>query len=208
MNAHTLTEPLQFAPPPPAKVGPNAIVQLADVLLDRYGEAGAHSVFRAAGLTRYLLQPPTRMTDESQAAALHHALWRVYPDDAPALAAAAGSRTADYLLAHRIPHGAQWLLRCLPASLAARVLVKAIARHAWTFAGSGRFLAHFGNAASGANLVIELEDNPLATPDCPWHQAVFSRLFQRLVSPHSHVRHTHCCAHGQTSCRFEIYWGD
>lgn len=206
MNAHTLSDAIQFAPPPPAKVGPNAIVQLGDVLLDRHGEAGAHAVFRAAGLTRYLLQPPTRMTDESQAAALHRALWRVYPEDAPDLAAAAGSRTADYLLAHRIPQGAQWLLRCLPAAVAARFLVKAIARHAWTFAGSGRFVAHFGQKAGGAALVIEIEGNPLATPDCPWHQAVFARLFQRLVSPHSKVRHTHCCARGQASCRFEIDW--
>lgn len=206
MNAHTLIDAVRFAPPPPAKVGPNAIVQLADVLLDCHGEAGAHAVFRAAGLTRYLLQPPTRMTDESQAAALHRALWRVYPDEAPHLAAAAGSRTADYLLAHRIPLGVQWLLRSLPAPMAARLLVKAIARHAWTFAGSGRFIAHFGRKAGGASLVIEIEANPLATPDCPWHQAVFTRLFQRLVSPRAYVRHKHCGALGQASCRFEIDW--
>lgn len=206
MIAHSLSEAVAFAPPPPAKVGPNAIIQLADVLLDRHGEAGAHAVFRAAGLTRYLLQPPTRMTDESQAAALHHALWRIYPDDAPDLASEAGGRTADYLLAHRIPAGAQWLLRWLPAPVAARLLVKAIARHAWTFAGSGRFVAHFANDAGDAPLRIEIVGNPLATPGCHWHQAVFARLFTHLVSPHAKVRHTHCCTQGQAGCRFAIDW--
>ena len=51
-------------------------------------------------------------------------------------------RTGDYLLAHRIPKPVQALLKRLPAPLAARVLLAAITRHAWTFAGSGRFEAH------------------------------------------------------------------
>jgi divinyl protochlorophyllide a 8-vinyl-reductase len=58
-------------------------------------------------------------------------------DLGPAMAAEvardAGLRTADYLLANRIPKPVQVLLKHLPAPLAARVLLSAIRRHAWTF---------------------------------------------------------------------------
>jgi hypothetical protein len=63
------------------------------------------------------------------------------------VARSAGRRTADYLLAHRIPKPVQALLKALPARLAARVLLSAIARHAWTFAGSGVFSASTGARA-------------------------------------------------------------
>jgi divinyl protochlorophyllide a 8-vinyl-reductase len=56
----------------------------------------------------------------------------------------AGQRTAEYLLANRIPRPAQWLLRVLPASIGMRLLSRAMAQHAWTFAGSGHFRVRFG----------------------------------------------------------------
>jgi hypothetical protein len=58
---------------------------------------------------------------------------------AGAILAKAGQGTADYILAHRIPGPAKALIRALPAPLGARLLTAAIARHAWTFTGSGRF---------------------------------------------------------------------
>jgi divinyl protochlorophyllide a 8-vinyl-reductase len=201
---------LDFAPerivPVPARVGPNAILQVAAVLRERCSEQDARAVFSAAGLVRYLSCPPEHMTDEREAAALHRALFRRFPNQGPALAAEAGTRTADYLLAHRIPKLAQVVLKRLPAGWAARLLVKAIGRHAWTFAGSGAFRATFGASPTAPALVLEIAHNPLAMPDCPWHQAVFTRLFQELVSPTVRVRHTDCCARGQPVCRFELDW--
>lgn len=189
-----------------ARVGPNAIIQLGDVLRDRCGLADAERVFGAAGLSRYLTRPPYAMVSEGEAAALHRALQSALPDRASDLATDAGSRTADYLLAHRIPAAAQHLLRLLPAPLAARLLVKAISRHAWTFAGSGSFAAAFGKGANNPPLVISIRANPLATPGCPWHRAVFTRLFSQLVSPRTLVVHDHCCAAGDPTCRFVIDW--
>ncbi len=187
-----------------ALVGPNAVLQLADVLRERTPASTMRAVFAAAGLARYLERPPQSMIDEAEAAALHHALLRALPHAGPALCAEAGTRTADYLLANRIPAFAQTLLRLLPPGLAARLLVRAIARHAWTFAGSGAFSAQF---PGGPRMVLEIAHNPLALPGCPWHCAVFTRLFTHLVSRRVGVTHGDCCADGAEACCFEIRWG-
>lgn len=189
--------------PAMAKVGPNAVLQLTDVLRERISASTMIAVFTAAGIARYLDRPPQCMIDETEVAALHHALLRAAPGTGPNLCAEAGTRTADYLLANRIPAFAQVLLRLLPPGLAARLLVRAIARNAWTFAGSGMFSASF---PGGRKLVLEIAHNPLALPGCPWHCAVFNRLFTVLVSRHLRMTHRDCCAAGADSCRFEIGW--
>lgn len=159
-------------------------------------------MFGAAGLPGLLDHPPERMTDERLVAALHRTLHALLAEeDAAEVAAEAGTRTADYLLAHRIPRLLQGLLRALPAPLAARMLLRAIARHAWTFAGSGRVFVTPGNPS-----VIEIENNPLATGPCRYHLAVFTRLFTALVHPRVELRETQCCAHGAAACRFAIAW--
>jgi divinyl protochlorophyllide a 8-vinyl-reductase len=43
----------------------------------------------------------------------------------------AGHRTADYRLANRIPGPVQWALKPLPPALASRILLSAIAKHAF-----------------------------------------------------------------------------
>lgn len=183
------------------RVGPNAITQIAAALRAEHGEAEARRVFDAAGLIPLLDSPPAAMTRQSAAAALHGALREAMPEDeADRIAALAGARTADYLLANRIPRPAQWLLKALPARLAAPVLLTAIRRNAWTFAGSGKVSTRHG----GGRAVIEILDNPLATPGCPWHQAVFARLFRTLVAPRAEVSHPACCARGALFCRYEI----
>jgi divinyl protochlorophyllide a 8-vinyl-reductase len=117
---------------------------------------------------------------------------------------AAGLATADYILANRIPKPAQTLIRLMPARLGARVLAGAIAKHAWTFAGTGAFAI-----AARAPLVFEIGRNPLAvegrSPSCTWHAGVFERLFARLVWPGGvRVRETACCGCGDPACRFEL----
>jgi divinyl protochlorophyllide a 8-vinyl-reductase len=191
------------APAGPGKVGPNAIIQLAAVLREAHGAAAEAATLRAAGLACYLDRPPSRMTDEREAAALHRTVMDRYAADWEDLSWRAGERTADYLLAHRIPRAVQWLLRRLPAGWAARILVRAIARHAWTFAGSGTFAA----AVRRRGITLEIAGNPVAMPGCPWHCGVFTALFRTLVSPRSLVRHEHCGAWGDSTCRFVIAWG-
>jgi len=184
-----------------ARVGPNAILQVAAALRAAGGEAEARRVFEAAGLLPLLAAPPTAMTRQSAAAALHLALRDALPEAAAErIQADAGRRTADYLLANRIPRPAQWLLKALPGRLAAPILLKSIRANAWTFAGSGRVTA----AWDGRRARIEILDNPLATPGCPWHVAVFERLFRNLVDARTQVAHPACCARGALHCRFEI----
>lgn len=179
----------------PALVGPNAVIQVAAALRALRGEAAAAQVFAAAGLSQMLAAPPQSMTEERAVAALHRAVAEM----APEAAGEAGARTADYLLANRIPAPAQRLLRALPRPLAARLLLAAIRRNAWTFAGSGAV-----SVAGWGRPVIAIADNPLSVPGCPWHRGVFQRLFRALVDPGATVRVTACCAEGAAACRFEV----
>lgn len=186
----------------PGRIGPNAILQLMDVL-ERRGEAElCRAVLAGAGVAR----PPrdAGMLPESDCAAVHQALRRLSPA-AEALLAEAGLATGDYILAHRIPKMAQVALRLLPGALATPVLTKAIAKHAWTFAGTGEF-----RVESGRPLVLSVARNPLVAgwraerPQCVWHVSVFRRLYGRLVWPEVEVREVACCACGDPMCRFEL----
>lgn len=182
------------------RVGPNAVLQVAAALTARDGAEAAAKLFAAAGLDAMWRAPPADMIDQEDAARLHRALHeRLEPAHAALVAADAGRRTADYLLANRIPKPAQLVLRALPAGLATRLLLKAIARNAWTFAGSGQVTVAAGNPAS-----ISIVANPLAMAPCDWHIAVFQRLFQALVHRHATVRETACCGDGAAACCFEI----
>lgn len=184
-----------------ALVGPNAVIQLGETLL-AHDELGlAQRVYLAAGHLDWLRHPPAGMIAEADAAALHTAL-RLFapPHEARAFASEAGRRTGDYILANRIPPLAQKLLRALPARVAARLLLKAISRHAWTFAGSGRF-----SCETGTPTRFSIARNPLAQPGgCVWHEAVFTRLFQELAHPRAVVREIACCADGDAACRFKV----
>jgi len=145
---------------------------------------------------------------EREVIALHGVLRaRLQPPTAGAISRQAGQATGDYLLAHRIPRAARHLLRALPAPIASRILLAAIGRHAWTFAGSGRF-----HARGGRPVVITIADCPICrdaradAPQCGYYAATFARLYQELVHPRATVRQTACMACGASACRFEIDW--
>lgn len=183
-------------------IGPNAVLQYLPVLEQAGGPALREAMLAAAGLAG---PPPAEgLMPEGPAAALHRAV-RAGRADCDRLAAAAGRRTAAYGLAHRIPRPAQAILRVLPAALAGPLLARAVARHAWTFVGSGHF-----RIAPGRPLAFEIAANPVvagetaARPLCAWHAAVFEHLFQTLVDPRLGVRETRCCAMGAPACRFEV----
>ncbi len=100
------------------------------------------------------------------------------------------------------------MLRMLPAPLACRALLAAIRRHAWTFAGSGTFVA-----VAGRPTRLAITGNPLChdeprsdTPHCAYYAATFERLFRVLVHPRSTVIEVACEARGEDACRFEIAW--
>ncbi|RMA41111.1 bacteriochlorophyll 4-vinyl reductase [Rhodophyticola porphyridii] len=187
-----------------AKIGPNAILQLVPVLEDAAGPDAVAHMLALAGLSD-LPDPEEGLMEEAPAARLHQVMRAEMPDVAPMLADAAGRRTGDYILANRIPPAAQAVLKCLPARLAAPMLAKAVAKHAWTFCGSGVF-----RLVSTWPVVFEIADNPVvrgehaATPLCHWHAAVFGRLFSALCGPGWHCAEVGCCAQGARACRFEL----
>lgn len=193
------------------RIGPNAITRVAQALPPRVGSRAARDIFERAGLAHYLQQPPQAMVDEAEVRALHAELRAsLGTAEAAAVARAAGLATGAYLLQHRIPRPAQWLLKGLPAGLAARALLAALRRNAWTFAGSGQFDAQCQRNAPQVRL--QLQGNPLCqgqsslVPVCDFYAATFEHLFRALVHPRSQVREVACVACGDAACVFELRW--
>lgn len=187
------------------EIGPNAILQFLPVIDRQEGREGTRRMLAAAGLAG--TPDGTRMIPETEAAALHRTLRRLMPRQAAGMAAEAGRGTAAYILAHRIPKPAQWLLKALPAPLSARLLARAIAGHAWTFAGTGTFRAVDA-------WTFEIRDNPLIrgetspSPLCGWNAAVFGHLYAALVDRTCICVETDCAAvTGAHVCRFRIRRG-
>lgn len=186
----------------PGVIGPNAILQLLPVLDRLGGPERRAQILTEAGI--FELPDGNSMIPETDAARLHHQLRLSEPVKAPALAAQAGFETANYILRHRIPAPAQWVLKALPKGLAARLLSKAIAQHAWTFVGSGQL--EVVNPWT-----FEIRNNPLIKGEqsdtclCDWHAAVFTQLYQTLVGKACVCSETCCGAQKRGNpCRFEI----
>jgi divinyl protochlorophyllide a 8-vinyl-reductase len=190
----------------PARIGPNAIIRVAEALIARQGSAT--SCFADAQLAHYLSAPPQAMVDEREVIALQRALReRLGLEEASAVSRDAGLRTGDYLLAHRIPKPAQFLLRMLPPRPASSILLGAVGKHAWTFSGSGHFSFETGRpvrvSIAGCPICRDaVADRPL----CDFYSATFERLFATLVSRRTQVHEVQCQAMGADACVFEIRW--
>jgi len=162
-----------------ALIGPNAVLQTVAVMEERLGHAETRAILADAQLAR--LPSGKHMIPEIEALRLHRWLALHDPLDALAIAEEAGARTADYIIAHRIPRVAGWLLRRLPARAAAPLLMAAIRKHAWTFVGAGAFAPadawHFTIDRTPAR-------DTLLPPESlfHWYAAVFTRLYRELVA--------------------------
>ncbi|MFQ3623671.1 MAG: bacteriochlorophyll 4-vinyl reductase [Acetobacteraceae bacterium] len=189
-------------------VGPNAITRFAEALRERCGDETTSRVFAEAGLADRLASPPETMVAEGEVLALHRAARALLArGDYEWVARDAGERTARYILANRLPGAVRLLLRRLPPALAAPLLARAIARHAWTFAGSGRF-----RVERGPPLAFVLADGPLGgglrsdSPACGYFVATFEGLFRALVHPEAEVVERACQAMGAPACVFTVAW--
>ncbi|MEM9108076.1 MAG: bacteriochlorophyll 4-vinyl reductase, partial [Pseudomonadota bacterium] len=179
MNVHTPENKGSFPSEHHACVGPNAVLQLVGVLREQEEKNLAERVFAAADLTFLLYRPPKSMIDERIPKRLFDTLWTELPTDrAGHIARESGKRTADYVMATRIPVLVRYIFRITPPWLASLLLLKAIERNAWTFAGSGTCSTRWQPKAT-----ISIKNNPLAMHDCLWHIAVFEQMFKSLVSP-------------------------
>lgn len=195
---------------PVGRIGPNAITQCIAALDAQHGQAVTARVFALAGLTGHLTEPPVAMVDEQAVLRLHQALRQVLGVAAArALGREAGRRTAAYLMAHRIPGPMHWLLPRLPAAWAGRLLLRAIAGHAWTFCGSGGFRV-LAPPAGGRGWRFMLQGAATCrgtradVPLCDYFAATFEGLFDRLVQPGCRCEETACMAQGAPACEFTL----
>ena len=163
----------------PALIGPNAVLQAVAVMEDRLGHAETQAILADAQIAA--LPTGDHMIPEIEVLRLHRWLALHDPMGSFVIAREAGARTADYIIANRIPAAAVWLLRHLPAGLAAPLLMAAIGTHAWTFIGAGRFTPQ-GAWAFTIDRSTALD--PVLPPDSlfHWYAAVFTRLYRRLVA--------------------------
>lgn len=192
-----------------ARIGPNAILQTLAALRDRVGESEARRLFEACGLGHHAEHPPAQMVPEDDVRRLFAGLdARLGATAADAIQRDAGLRTARYLLAHRIPGPAAAILRWLPAPVAARLLFRAIARHAWTFAGSGRF--DWRPVPGGVHIRIGAcplcRGTVAAGPWCAFYAGTFEGLGRALLAPAATAREVRCLARGDAACEFALAW--
>lgn len=171
---------IEAPPRASALIGPNAVLQTVAAMEERLGQAETRAILDDAQIA--VLPTGQHMIPEVEALRLHRWLALHQPLGSFAIAEDAGARTADYIIAHRIPKPAMWVLRCLPARLAAPLLMMAIRKHAWTFIGAGAFSA----AGSWAFTIDRSEAGDLVLPPGSlfhWYAAVFTRLYRVAVAP-------------------------
>ena len=189
-----------------ALIGPNAIIQLVETLRAHWGNQETRKLLDAVGQGLYFEKPPRDMVPQTEVAALHQKLYELVDcQEFKRLSAEAGRRTGDYLLANRIPAPVQWVLKHLPDALAARVLSRAIQKHAWTFAGSGVFTYYWNS-----RLMFSIAGNPITAglhsdiPICDYYAGTFERIFRVIVNDNWRAIERTCEASGATACLFEI----
>lgn len=204
-SLHSSAIPVHDAESHAARIGPNALIQTAAVLCARFGDAEAGDVLMAA-TGRTIERLPSDMVHEGEVNSLMAELRKRYGHElAASILHESGERTAAYLLANRIPAAAQWVIRMLPRMLGTRLLLSAVGRHAWTFAGSGRFSYIVGSPTTlcfGDCAICRGRSD--AAPVCDYYAATFETLFRKLVNSHTRVREVECCAAGGSVCRFVI----
>lgn len=195
------------APAAPGRIGPNAITRMAEALEMLAGASLRDALFREAGLEAYLSAPPTGMVPDEEVARLHMAVFaHLGVAKARKIGAEAGRRTGAYLLAHRIPRLARLVLPVLPSRMALGILLKAVERHAWTFAGRGLFAWQ----ATAEGFELSLANNPVSRdiwagePICDYYGATFETLFHALAGPGIRVEETACAAMGDAFCVFRV----
>ncbi len=164
----------------PAMIGPHAVIHAVIAMRERLGEQETNAILANSQIA----QIPTgdAMIPEMDVLRLHRWLSLREPLDCFVITQEAARRTADYIIANRIPSMAVRLLQALPPALSGALLMRAIRQHAWTFIGAGRI--RFSSAwefeidRSGA-------DDPILLPESllQWYAGVFEGLYRRLVSP-------------------------
>lgn len=186
------------------RIGPNSVLQTRRALGELEAVEVADAVARRAALPKAW---PEGMIPEAWFVKLIVALRGEVPfERAEAVLRRAGTYTADYVGAHRIPRLIRLVLAVLPRRLAVPLLLAAFRRHAWTFAGAGRF----GVVGPFPGTIV-LAGCPTCRPEAArvgarsgaYYEAAFEGLLT-LAAPGVRVREVACQAAGAPHCRFQI----
>jgi len=187
---------------PGAMIGPNAVLQTLRAIAELEGTACYEAIARSASLPA---TDPDHMIPEAWFVRLVQSLRRALPwARSEAALRRAGDYTADYVAANRIPRLFRRLLRALPPRLALPLLLAAFRRHAWTFAGGGRFDT---SGSYPGHIILRgcptCRHGPEATAAGAYYEAAFQGLL-RLAADGVRVHETACEARGDDCCRFSI----
>jgi divinyl protochlorophyllide a 8-vinyl-reductase len=193
-------------PAPAGTIGPDVILRTVEALRERRGERETDAVLEAAGLSPYGREPPQTMVPEAEVTALFRELYELLGEtQARIVAQDAGRRTAESLLAQRIPGLAQTVLRLLPPRLAARALLAALGKNTSTFAGSAAVELQGSRPAriiiAHCPLCRELRRS---RPACDFYAGTFERFFETLVGSDASVSEITCQALGGNACTFSV----
>lgn len=196
--ASILQQPEANAP----RIGPNAVLQSWRALEEMEGPRVVAHVRARAGLPAVL---PDGMIPEVWFVRLIDALREeLDPESVERVLRRAGAYTAVYVATRRIPGIVRTVLGVVPARASIPILVAAFRKHAWTFAGAGRFTAE-GEYPG----MLVLEDAPTCRHrrgdrmSGAYYEAAFEGLL-RIASPKVHVREVACQGAGAPRCRFHV----
>lgn len=185
----------------PARIGPNSLIQTVRALQERYDEATIAALLQQSGQEYLLHHDPKAMVQEQEFAALVQALAdQLGVSEARTILKRSGELTAAYLLHYRIPRPFQRLLKLLPHRLALKLLLFAISKNAWTFAGSGHFSYQVGQTS---RLTVTGHVQPLAAV-CGFYGGTFEHLIHVLIDAKAIMQVEISEAGGQTYCVYNF----
>jgi len=168
----------------PARIGPNAVIRTVQELEGILGRVDTERLLRRFGLEHLLDVKPDGMRPEEEFLQLVRAVTEsLPPETARAVLLSAGRSTGSYVLENRIPGVFRKLAPVLPRSVRLRLLLSAFQRHAWTFAGSGRFEVEPGSPARmRLELAPEARNLPSRIPLIAYYTGSFEVLLRGVVA--------------------------
>lgn len=167
----------------PARIGPNAVIRTVQELEGILGRTDTERMLRRFGLEHLLHVEPDGMRPEEEFLRLVKAVTEsLPPETARAVLLSAGRSTGSYVLENRIPGVFRKLAPVLPRTVRLRLLLSAFQRHAWTFAGSGRFEVEVGTPARmRLELAPEARELPSRIPLIAYYTGSFEVLLRAMV---------------------------
>ena len=188
-----------------AKIGPNSIIQTVAALEARYGKAEAEARLAVAGYGHLVGNLPSEMVEEEKFHSLVTALdGEIERKELEEILTDSGERTAAYLMKVRIPGFFQKILKPLPPPIAFRLLLFAISKNAWTFAGSG----DFSYTTEKTPLITVRVKSPTVPVVGYFYLGTFTKLLKELVNPKTRIDELTTGESGSFVCRYTCHISD